>query len=327
MHASNIAAHMNTGAKLSSDIRKIERFFQNYMLDYELVAFLIAFCLPKGKLNLSMDRTEWQFGSKWHNLLVITVNSGKVGIPIWVEVLDKSRGVSNTKERKKILKKVINLLGLKRIYTFYADREFIGQEWIDYLLKKKIRFFIRLRNNQFIRWKRQKYQISTLIDDHQQSRYLDNIGIYNTFLSIAIRKTKDGKDIIAVLTNTKAKGAFKQYRKRWTIEVLFQSFKKRGFDIESSHLKAPERLRKLFMLCALAFVVCYALGYYKHANIKPIRINNHGYFAHSIFRTGLDFFRETIKLNRCVNQIFNELLVEALARIKIFFQFSDFVGS
>ncbi|MEM1325107.1 MAG: hypothetical protein AAGI23_04085 [Bacteroidota bacterium] len=55
---------------------------------------------------------------KWHNILAITVQLGSTSIPIWVEVLDKSRGTSNCEERKAALKMVFKLLGRKRIRAF-----------------------------------------------------------------------------------------------------------------------------------------------------------------------------------------------------------------
>lgn len=350
VHSSEIAAHMDTSAKIDSDIRKIERFYKDYNLDYETVAFLIAFCLPKGKVKISMDRTEWKFGTTWHNILAITVNSGNVGLPIWVEVLDKSRGISNTAEREAILKKVIQILGVERINGFFADREFIGQDWVSYLLSTQIPFYIRLRNNQKFIHEGEEYQIHLKVQTPKYSKnakklnqakvafskkqkanftktcLLDNVFIFNTWLSLAISVTNDETDIIAILTNTKAKGAIKKYHKRWTIEVLFQSLKKRGYDIESTHIQDNKRIRKLFIMCGLAFTFTYALGNYVHHFIKRIPRRNHNYFANSIFKTGLKFFREAIKLNQCIKHIFNELLRLANQRFEDFLTFSNIVG-
>lgn len=324
VHSSNIAAHMNTSAKIESDIRKIERFYENYGLDYEFVSLILVFCLPKGKVSISMDRTDWKFGNKWRNILAVTVNSGRVGIPIWVEVLDKKRGTSNALERIEVMDKVLKILGLKRIIALYADREFIGQKWIDYLLHKKIQFFIRLRNNQQITWNGECDSIKNILGN-KANRLLNNVFIYNTWLSLAIKKTGDG-DIMAILTNTRAKNAIKKYKKRWTIEVLFQSLKKRGFDLESTHLKENARIRKLFMLSSLAFALAYAVGNYVHHCIKKITKKKHGYFSISIFRKGVNTIREYIKLNISMHQIFKELFKAAKLRLEAFLEYSSFVG-
>lgn len=316
---------MPSQVKTTSDVRRIERFYQSYKLDYELVAMLLAFCIPKGKVKISMDRTEWQFGSNWYNILAVTVNYGVVGIPIWVEILKKRRGNSNAKERKKVMKKVFKMLGKDRIAGFFADREFVGDKWIRFLLKKQIPFYLRLKNNQYFKLNGQRHQIKKYFEGHQKLT-LDNVYIYQTFLSLAITKTEDEDDIMAVLTNTQAKYAIKRYKKRWTIEVLFQSLKKRGFDMESTHLQHAKRVRKLFMLCSLAFALCFAVGFYRHLKISPIPVKNHGYKANSIFRSGLDFIREALKLNFDISNIFKELFKEAKIRLHYFYLYSSFVG-
>jgi Transposase DDE domain. len=276
-----------------------------------------------------MDRTEWKFGKNWCNILAVTANCGSVGIPIWIDVLDKNRGISSTDERIKTLQKVIDLIGIKRICAFFADREFIGQDWIDYLLDKKIIFFIRLRNNFWFNFNGQNLQICKVAKEKLSSKkelLYDNVGIYQTYLSLAISRTEEGKDFIAIFTNSKAKNAIKNYRQRWTIEVLFQCLKSRGFDLQSTHLQLDKRITKLFMMCSLAFALCWSVGIYAHYRINPIPLKNHGYKAFSFFRKGMKFIREKLKLNLSMKKIFKELFEEALIRLQHFRVFSNFVG-
>ena len=60
------------------------------------------------------------------------------------------------------------------------------------------------------------------------------------------------------------------------IEVMFQSFKQRGFNIESTHLKDPVRFRKIFALVAMAFALAFNVGLLANQK-KPIAIRNNGY--------------------------------------------------
>ena len=46
-----------------------------------------------------------------------------------------------------------------------------------------------------------------------------------------------------------------EYKKRWGIETLFGALKSRGFNLEETHLKDPERLSRLLALLALAFTL------------------------------------------------------------------------
>ena len=119
--------------------------------------------------------------------------------------------------------------------------------------------------------------------------------IFECWLSLAIKRLDKGQ-FVSVITNTFAKQALVEYRNRWSIEVFFQALKKRGFDLEASHLKDPQRLCKLFALCAMAFTICFVQGKFDHRT-QPIPRKNHGYKAYSFFRKGLDNIRDAFRLD------------------------------
>ena len=78
-----------------------------------------------------------------------------------------------------------------------------------------------------------------------------------------------------------------QYRKRWGIETLFGALKSRGFNLEDTHLKDPERLSRLLALLALAFTWAFVVGQWQ-AIVKELKLKKHGYPSKSIFRLGLN---------------------------------------
>lgn len=55
------------------------------------------------------------------------------------------------------------------------------------------------------------------------------------------------------------------YRKRWSIEVCFQNMKRRGFDLEDTHLQDDEKLKKLVALASIAYAFSASLGIYRAA--------------------------------------------------------------
>jgi len=83
------------------------------------------------------------------------------------------------------------------------------------------------------------------------------------------------------------------YKRRWEIEVLFQCLKSRGFNFEETHLKAEERLKRLFAVLARAFCWAYHVGAWRHV-VKPIRIKKHERPARSILRHGFDWMRHVV---------------------------------
>ena len=82
------------------------------------------------------------------------------------------------------------------------------------------------------------------------------------------------------------------YRKRWSIEVCFQNMKRRGFNLEDTHLQDDEKLKKLVALVSIAYAFCASLGIYYHQKVEKIRKKNHGYKANSFVRKGIDLIQE-----------------------------------
>ena len=306
---SDLASDLNEDAKVESNLRRIQSFFSDYELDYEEQARLLMRFIPLHRLDISIDRTNWKFGKVNINILCLTVSYKGVGVPILFDLLDK-RGNSNVAERTCLLDKFIALFGTKCIGSFTADREFIGDDWYKYLILNKIRFFIRLPKSHKLTLDGIDCRIDILIDTYVKKgeKHLQNIEMHGIEgLNIGLRKLpKNGKkrledDYLAILTNCPDTNALKEYKKRWTIEIFFQSIKKRGFDIEQTHLNQAYRLKKLFAFVCLAFVMCLSIGIHHDENIESIPIKNHGYKQNSFFRVGLD------KIKRALDHVFDDI--------------------
>ena len=70
-------------------------------LPIKMVSSLIFVLLPKKeKLTLVLDRTNWGFGTKNINILMLGVSYKNVAFPLMFKILDKP-GNSNTQERLK----------------------------------------------------------------------------------------------------------------------------------------------------------------------------------------------------------------------------------
>jgi len=296
-----IGGVMETKSKTDSNVRRIQDFFANYKLDYRQLAMLLFFLVPQeGEVDLMIDRTNWTFGQLDINFLVISINCRGVGVPIWFELLaDKSGGNSNTKERKAVLRQVLKLLQ-GRDLTLYGDREFIGQEWVDFLLKSQIHFFLRIKMNTKVTYQGQERSVLDWLGT-ATTAYMDDVLVWGHRLSLGMKmvKTKSIKikdRYLFVLTNTTGKQACKAYKKRWSIEVFFQAIKGRGFNFEQTHLRDLGRLRKLFAMAAFAFAICLNMGIWWNDTIKKIEVKKHGYKRNSFFRFGKDRIQEAKRL-------------------------------
>lgn len=299
----DIAEVLNDEAKVASNHRRIQTFFAQYELEYLAYARLLMGFVPHRLLDISIDRTNWKFGDTDINILCLTVNFKGVGIPILFELLDK-KGNSNQEERIELMDKFISLFPTSRIGSLTADREFIGDKWYKYLILNKIPFYLRLPKSHRITLNGIHYRIDVLIDSYvkkgeKQLANIEEHGIGGLHIGLrklyANGKTRLEDDYLAVLTNQAHTNALYVYKKRWSIETFFQSIKKRGFDIEQTHLDEGVRLKKLFALVALAFVISLTVGLKHDENVKSIEVKNHGYKQFSFFRVGLDKISKAIK--------------------------------
>ncbi len=145
-----LADAMPTAVDKDSNLRRLQRFFAKYVLDLDIMARMIFSLLPvKTGLVLSMNRTNWKFGEFNINILMLGITYKGIAFPLIFSLLPK-RGNSNWEERKKIMERFIRLFGADCIDCLVADREFIGKEWTGWLNSRRIRYYIRIRQNFWI---------------------------------------------------------------------------------------------------------------------------------------------------------------------------------
>ena len=133
VNLSKLACVVFGEAQQSSRYRRIQRFFSKFPLDYQQIAGFIfkLFLVSGGQWYLSIDRTNWHWGKSDINILMLGIVFKGTAIPIDSILLDK-RGHSDTRERMALIQMFI---------------EHFGKDWFGWLLKEKIPFHIRIKNN------------------------------------------------------------------------------------------------------------------------------------------------------------------------------------
>lgn len=276
-----------------SKFRRIQRFLSDFDLPFEDSAQLIGAWLPPGPWILTMDRTDWKFGKTVINLLVLGVVYQGTAIPLFWIPLNK-KGNSNTAERKELLSIFLRVFGSEKINYLTADREFVGEEWLKWLLEQRIGICLRIKKDtQILNNQGKSVQIKSQFRQLGVKKRLSNVVIWGCTVHVEGKRLK-GDEYLIVLSN-KPFGIIKAYNQRWNIETLFAQLKTRGFRFEDTHLNKPERISKLLALLALAF--CYALqiGVWLISQGKNITFKKTlGRPLKSIFRHGLDYLRELL---------------------------------
>ncbi len=317
----NLQQMVNYSSKIGNiKESSIYKGYQRIVHENKLNQTAIAKCILKMydlsdcKLTLAIDRTNWSYGKKDINLLVLSCCVLDCAIPLYWLELDKNGGCSNNNERQQLLDMFINDLGVEIIDHIVADREFVGKSWFNYLNDNKIPFVIRIKQNMVLNKTTSPIKGSLLFKNAtkyakiQHSIEIDGIPL----VAQAVISPED--EMVIVVSNNSAPtepfDLLDIYAKRWRIECLFANLKTKGFNFEDTHITRKDRIGNLTKLIVLAFAVCYLLGLVR-ASVKPIIIKKHGYKQHSFFRHGLDF----------MIQLFNANWQQALYVLELCFSF------
>lgn len=297
VNLSHLAGHFQSQALPASSYRRVQRFFQYVRLDEDWLAQLIIRMLRlSAPFTLCLDRTDWKIGSKHINLLVLCIAAQRVRIPVMWRVLDRA-GPSSTRDRIDLVQRYIACCGLDTINIVLADREFIGGQWFEFLVKNGIPFAIRIRHNLKVelpngRCVPVRFLFARTISKVYQGRFADMDDSSVDSISFAAKRLKD-RSMLIIATNITPRRALSLYRKRWQIECLFGDTKKRGLNMEDTHLTHPDKLALLLAIVTLAMAWAHASASVVkgHTGIKRA---SHGYKRKSWFRTGLDILRKWI---------------------------------
>lgn len=261
----------------------------------------------KGPFDLCLDRTNWQYGEKNINYLVLSWRITKdLSVPLMFVELNKA-GNSNTKERIDLLEKFDKVFGFHRIRSLMADREFVGEKWFKMLNKNDIPYYIRIKENTLLPWGMEPIPAKNLFGylNQKQTRVVEK-EMYGGTVYFAGTRSKSG-DLVIVMTNKKLKAEkiLSRYRNRWSIEELFRKLKTSGFHWENTHMKKSERLVTLLIILCFALLIAFLLG---KKDTIPWK-QTIGYPLNSVFKQGLKNFQFLIahSLHDTIDAILNLL--------------------
>lgn len=284
-----------------SNLRKIQRFFAEFLIDGDLIAKMIFSLLPgQAPYRLCLDRTNWKFGATDINILTISICYNGVSIPLLWTMLAK-QGNSNQKERMDLINRYIRLFGVQCIENILADREFIGDEWIADLIALKVRFYFRIKENMWVNvphsgTKKAFWLFNSLpLHGAMHYRQIVQLGTQWVYLSGIKTINRDGEiEFVIIATYSYDPQTLSAYKDRWQIETMFRALKTSGFNLEDTHLSDLDRISRLLSLLCIAFIWAYLTGIHRHENIKPITIKKHGRKAYSFFKYGLIFIAHAL---------------------------------
>ena len=270
VNLSHLACMFPTQAEIASNYRRLQRFFEQVILDGSQLARVIVRIvgLGTGPWLLALDRTCWKFGRYDINVLMLAIIHNGIAIPVMWDVLGRA-GTSTTAQRSALLSRFCAVFGETAIAGLIADREFIGRAWMTSLAERDIPFILRIKDTFHVRLADgRQCQVRSLfrkvgVGGRRYIRENCRLGSRDSSLGpplkLAAMRLVSG-DLLVVATNTDPKSALAHYRRRWEIETLFAATKTRGFNFEDTHLIHPDRIGKLLAVLAVAFAFAHATG-------------------------------------------------------------------
>lgn len=297
VNLTQLALALNPAAQVASNYRRLQRFFADFPVDQRIFTRLLVRLLAgEEHLLLTLDRTMWSFGRRYLNVVMIGACYKGIAIPLVWELLPKE-GATSTAVRVRLCERLFEVVDPRRVECLVADREFVGHQWLSYLKAKGLGFVIRQRRSHWVSTRKgRRCRLGRVFADLQEGqvrrlrkrRLLYGHRLYLVGLG---HRTKKGRDDVLLATNLPSHRALGYYARRWEIETLFAALKRRGFELESTHLYKHERIEKLLGLLAVAFAWAHQVGEWKAAR-RPIPRKSHGRPAKSMFRYGLDHLRK-----------------------------------
>ena len=194
VNLSHLASQFPGKALHASSYRRLQRFFQHVRLDGDVVAQLI-FRLPdlRGPQLLALDRTNWKLGKTDINILVLAIVTRRFKVPLMWSFLSH-RGNSSTRQRIDLIERYLRVFGVSSIEALLADREFVGDGWMTYLIAKNVPFVIRLREDMYIETEdRRTFQFRALLAQTAQGK-MDGLASWHAAYagkSTAFRRAKN----------------------------------------------------------------------------------------------------------------------------------------
>lgn len=128
-----------------------------------------------------------------------------------------------------------------------ADREFVGKQWVEYLNNRHIRYYLRIKQNFWLRNPKSSEAVKAWHLFHGlklgQERVYDKLFLLKgeyVYIAGALLKNSDSVPELQILIcYNRLEDAVATYRQRWQIETCFRAMKSSGFNTEDTRLPVP----------------------------------------------------------------------------------------
>lgn len=290
----NVAAEISGKGKEESQIMQLRRWLKNETIDVEL--FYLPFiekliqCLASQTLVLAIDGSVTARGCI---TLMVSMNYKGRALPLmWVTRKGK-KGHFPEAIHIELIKAVKAIIPEGREVICLGDGEFDGSDWLATLQSYDWKYVCRTANNAILYEDGEEFSFRDICPEQGQITEIENVE-FTQKRHIKVRAVaywgRGYTDPIYLVTNVlTGEEAINWYQKRFRIETLFSDIKGRGFNLGKSGLRCPERVSRLMIPIALAYIWTVYLG-------ELSKINKWDKIIHRTDRCDLSLFQLGIRL-------------------------------
>jgi hypothetical protein len=284
--------------------RRWQRFFLNPRINVEqLYIPLVLGALSKYKsrrLYLAIDTTVlWD---KYCMIHLAVICCGRA-IPLLWKVIEHDSATVSFAEYKPMLHMAHKLLSDYPDIMFLGDRAFACHELMEWLEGSSWHYALRLKMDVALHGvKHLPIEVSTLVPAKNQALFLRNVGLWSDGLhrtNLVIAHSSVAKESWAVITDEEPSLAtLWHYGKRFCIEELFLDSKSGVFQLEDSHIRVAKRLKRLYLVAALAILYATTQGMAVQVAGLRKQVDPHKRRGISYLKIGLRYLQGVINKGR-----------------------------
>ncbi len=214
-------------------------------------------------IPLILDQTK---ACDRHQILMLSVRWGERALPLAWRVAE-TQGAIGFATQQELLEVVAGWLAVGQAVILLADRFYGTPEMICWCCDRGWDYRLRLKGNLVARLGATRTTTGALA--LSGGHYFENIILTGKRITTNLGIIRDPGHTEPWIIAMAAKPGYLTtlgYAARWGIEPMFSDFKSRGFGLEQTHLRYPDRLARLILVMALALYWAVSTGMWDQAN-------------------------------------------------------------
>jgi hypothetical protein len=298
-----IAEQVNYGYKESSLTDRFRRFVDSENVVVSVTFAIFVKLMLKGldedqPVVLSIDTSKTGGACV---TLMISLGYGSRALPLcWITFKGK-KGHSSQAVQLALLKATKLLVPNQAEVILLGDGEFDGSQVVSWLeAQPGWQYVCRTANDIKVYYQDQWLPLKDIVLRPGQETFLAQVKFIESqpigpVNILVIWREPEKRHWFLVTNMTTEKEAKYWYRQRFKIETLFSDLKGRGFKLDKSRLKAPDRVDRLLMAVAIAYIFVVFWGVESILSGVFKQMVRTDRFEHSLFALGFKYIHRLLK--------------------------------